>query len=84
MEERKAAFEDKDKSIQRRIQKLSSSKERMVEAIKREHNLRLMETQNRFKANVTSYIDSMHEKFTSKTLKADSKISEIRAAMTDE
>ena len=43
-----------------------------------------METQNRFKANVTSYIDTMHEKFTSKTLKADSKISEIRAALTDE
>lgn len=34
MEERKAAFEEKDQSIKKRIDKLSSSKERMVEAMK--------------------------------------------------
>ena len=34
MEERKANFEENDRAIQGRISKLSSSKERMVEAIK--------------------------------------------------
>lgn len=84
LEIRKQAFEEKDSNIQNRIEKLSISKERMNEAIKRDHELRFMETQNRFKSNLTSYRDTMMERFNSKIKRAESKIHEIKEEISFE
>lgn len=84
LEQRKQAFEEKDKHIQGRIEKLSKSKERMNEAIKRDHEIRFMETQNRFKNNLTTYRDTVRERFNSKLSRTESKIQEIKEEMSFE
>ena len=84
MEERKMVFDEKDNSIELRINKLSKSKERMTEDIKREHETRFQETQSRFKSNLTTYRDTVMERFTSKARKAELTLSEIKESLSME
>lgn len=78
LEERRNNFDSKDKSIEDRIQVLRKSKERMVSLIKKDNDIRLLQTQTRFKSNLQSYRQRMAELADEKSSRSAVKLEKIR------
>lgn len=83
-ERRRREYYKKDASIENRIEVLSKSKERMVEAMRIENENKLIQTQNRFRSNLNSHRQRMTELANKKAAKSSYKISQIREEIMEE
>ena len=71
-------------NIDDRITRISHSKERLVECIKKDHQVRMMETQSRFQNNLKSFRNKVNDKFQAKVNKTEKQISALKQRMEED